>query len=129
MQNKAKIEHIKKISKKDSYCIILTINTDSFLYKISNYLYYLNIKTPFIRLYDPHHLNHFSKKSLEKIFIKNGFNVIKRIKTPISMKQIDYPYNNIFSKYFLYMGLVIILKLEYFFNKSWMQTVIFKRKS
>ena len=107
----------------------MTINTDSFLYKISNYLYYLNIKTPFIRLYDPHHINHFSKKSLEKIFIKNGFNVIKRIKTPISMKQIDYPYNNIFSKYFLYMGLVIILKLEYFFNKSWMQTVIFKRKS
>jgi len=123
------IEHIKKISNKDSYCIILTINTDSFLYKISNYLYYLNIKTPFIRLYDPHHLNHFSKKSLEKIFIKNGFNVIKRVKTPISMKQIDYPYNNIFMKYFLYFGLAIMLKLENFFNKSWMQTVIFKRKN
>ena len=56
------IEHIKKISNKDSYYIILTINTDSFLYKVSNYLYYLNIKTPFVRLYDPHHLNHFSKK-------------------------------------------------------------------
>ena len=123
------IKHLKKISNKSSYFIICTINSDSFLYKISNYLYLLNIKTPFVRLYDPHHLNHFSKKSLEKVFKKNGFNVIKRIKTPISMKQIDYPYNNIFLKYFLYLGLAIILKMEAIFDKSWIQTVIFQRKS
>ena len=121
------LDQIKKISIKDSHCIILTINTDSFLYKIANFLYYLNIKIPFIRLYDPHHLNHFSKKSFEKFFKKNGFSVVKRIKTPISMKQIDYPYNNIFTKYFLYLGLIIILQMEKFFDKSWLQTVIFKR--
>jgi 2-polyprenyl-3-methyl-5-hydroxy-6-metoxy-1,4-benzoquinol methylase len=123
------IKHIKKISKRGSYCIILTINTDSLLYKISNFLYFLNIKTPFIRLYDPHHLNHFSRKSLEKVFKKNGFKIIKRIKTPITMKQIDYPYNNILMKYFLYLGLAIILKMEALFNKSWLQTVIFQRKT
>jgi len=123
------IKHIKKISKRGSYCIILTINTDSLLYKISNFLYYLNIKTPFVRLYDPHHLNHFSKKSLEKVFKKNGFKIIKRIKTPITMKQIDYPYNNILMKYFLYLGLAIILKMEALLNKSWLQTVIFQRKT
>ena len=55
--------------------------------------------------------------------------MVKRVKTPISMKQIDYPYNNIFMKYFLYFGLAIMLTLENFFNKSWMQTVIFKRKN
>ena len=80
-------------------------------------------------MYDPHHLNHFSKKSLEKVFKKNGFKIIKRIKTPITMKQIDYPYNNILMKYFLYLGLAIILKMEALLNKSWLQTVIFQRKT
>lgn len=123
------IDHIKKLSNKNAYCILLTINTNSFLYKISNYLYYLNIKTPFVRLYDPHHLNHFSNESLEKIFKKNGFDLVKRIRTPITMRQIDYPYSNIFMKYFLYLGLYIIFKFELFFNKSWLQTVILRKKN
>ena len=55
--------------------------------------------------------------------------MIKRIKTPITMKQIDYPYNNILMKYVLYLGLAIILKMETIFNKSWLQTVIFQRKT
>lgn len=121
------INHIKRISKKNSYCVILTVNTNSFLYKIANFLYSINLKTPFLRLYDPHHLNHFSNKSLEKIFKKNGFKVIQRVKTPISMKQIDFNYNNVLMKFIFYFGVSIILKLENFFNKSWLQTVIFKK--
>jgi 2-polyprenyl-3-methyl-5-hydroxy-6-metoxy-1,4-benzoquinol methylase len=123
------INHLKKISNKGSSFIILTVNTNSFLYKIANYLFYFNIKTPFLRLYDPHHLNHFSNKSLEKLFIRNGFEITKKIKSNVSMKQIDYEYSNVFIKYFLYFGLLIILKTEDFFNKSWLQTVIFTKKN
>jgi 2-polyprenyl-3-methyl-5-hydroxy-6-metoxy-1,4-benzoquinol methylase len=121
-------EYIKRISTKDAYFIVLTINTNSLLYKSANILFYFGIKTPFIRLYDPHHLNHFSDKSLEKFIYKNKFKIIKRINTPISMKQIDYPYKNLFMKYFLYLSLYILLKIEKIFNKSWLQTVIFKKK-
>ena len=123
------INHLKKISNKGSSFIILTVNTNSFLYKIANYLFYFNIKTPFLRLYDPHHLNHFSNKSLEKLFKRNGFEITKKIKSNVSMKQIDYEYSNVFIKYFLYFGLLIILKTEDFFNKSWLQTVIFTKKN
>ena len=123
------INHLKKISNTGSSFIILTVNTNSFLYKIANYLFYFNIKTPFLRLYDPHHLNHFSNKSLEKLFIRNGFEITKKIKSNVSMKQIDYEYSNVFIKYFLYFGLLIILKTEDFFNKSWLQTVIFTKKN
>ena len=123
------INHLKKISNTGSSFIILTVNTNSFLYKIANYLFYFNIKTPFLRLYDPHHLNHFSNKSLEKLFIRNGFEITKKIKSNVSMKQIDYEYSNVFIKYFLYFGLLIILKTEDFFNKSWLQTIIFTKKN
>jgi len=123
------INHLKKISNKGSSFVILTVNTNSFLYKIANYLFFFNIKTPFLRLYDPHHLNHFSNKSLEKLFKENGFKITKKIKSNVSMKQIDYEYSNIFIKYFLYLGLSIIIKTENFFNKSWLQTVIFTKKN
>lgn len=120
-------DYLKKISSKNSYFIVLTINTSSILYQIAHLLFKIGIKTPFIRLYDTHHLNHFSKKSLDKFINKNKFNIVRRIDTPISMKQIDYPYNNVFTKYFLYTGLFVILKIEKIFNLSWLQTVIFKR--
>ena len=120
-------DYLKKISSKNSYFIVLTINTNSILYFIANFLFKIGIKTPFIRLYDTHHLNHFSKKSLNKFIYKNKFKIVRRIDTPISMKQIDYPYSNVFTKYFLYTALYIILKIEKIFNMSWLQTVIFKK--
>ena len=70
-----------------------------------------------------------SNKSLEKLFKENGFKITKKIKSNVSMKQIDYEYSNIFIKYFLYLGLSIIIKTENFFNKSWLQTVIFTKKN
>lgn len=122
------VNHLKKITKTGAYCIIVTINTDSLLYKIAHFLYNLNFKDPFVRLYDPHHLNHFSNKSLESLFVKNGFNLEKRINTPISMKQVDYPYSNLFMKYFLYFNIYFIMHIGSIFSKSWIQTVIFKKK-
>ena len=122
------LDYLRKISNKDAYFIILTINTNSFLYKIAEILYFFGFKKPFVRLFDPHHLNHFSNKSLNKFLDKNGYYLVERINTPISMKQIDYPYENIFTKYILYVGLACMLQAEKIFNKSWLQTVIFKKK-
>ena len=95
------IKLIKKATKNNAYCVINTINTNSILYKISHFFYYFNFKTPFNRLYDPHHLNHFSNKSLKKIFLQNGFSLVEIINTPITMKQVDYPYDNIVKNIFL----------------------------
>jgi len=122
------LKHLNKITQKNAYFIILTVNTNSFLYMIANFLYKIGIKTPFVRLFDPHHLNHFSDKSLEKFLEKNNYFLINRIKLPVYMKQIDYPYSNFISKYVLYFGLLVLLNLENFFNKSWIQTVVFKKK-
>ena len=123
------IKLIKKLTKNKSYCVINTINTNSILYKISHFFYYFNFKTPFSRLYDPHHLNHFSNKSLKKIFLQNGFSLVEIIKTPITMKQVDYPYDNIIKKYFFYVGIYLIIKLQNIFGFSWIQTIVFKKKN
>lgn len=122
------LDYLRKISNKNAYFIVLTINTNSILYKSAELLYTFGIKTPFVRLFDPHHLNHFSNKSLNKFLDKNGYVMVEKINTPISMKQIDYPYNNILTKYILFIGLFCMLKIEKILNKSWLQTVIFRKK-
>ncbi len=124
----AYLKHLNKITEKNAYFIVLTVNTNSFLYMIANLLYKIGIKTPFKRLFDPHHLNHFSDISLEKFLEKNNYSLINRMKLPVYMKQIDYPYNNVLTKYVLYFGLLILLNIENAFNKSWIQTVVFKKK-
>ena len=122
------IQLIQKLTKKNAYCVINTINTNSILYKISHFFYYFNFKTPFYRLYDPHHLNHFSNKSLKKIFLQNGFSLVKKIDTPITMKQVDYPYDNFIKKYFFYVGIYLIIRLQNIFGFSWVQTIVLKKK-
>ena len=119
---------IKKISKKGAYIIILTVNTNSILYKMSEILFFLNLKQPFIRLYDPHHINHFSKKSLKKIFIKNKFEFIDELPTPIKMKYVDFSYNNLITKYFYYCSLFFIFKFSKILNLDHLQTLVFKKK-
>lgn len=119
---------IKRISKKGVYVIILTVNTNSILYKMSEILFFLNLKQPFIRLYDPHHINHFSKKSLKKIFIKNKFEFIDELPTPIKMKYVDFSYNNLITKYFYYCSLFFIFKFSKILNLDHLQTLVFKKK-
>lgn len=123
------IKLIRKLTKNNAYCVINTINTNSILYKVSHLFYRFNFKAPFQRLYDPHHLNHFSNKSLKKIFLQNGFSLIKVIDTPITMEQVDYPYDNFIKKYFYYVGIYSIIKLQNIFGFSWAQTIVLKKNN
>tara|TARA_B100000963_G_C22367064_1_gene554171 strand:- start:68 stop:739 length:672 start_codon:yes stop_codon:yes gene_type:complete len=134
----AVIEHIKDLEQfmktisllleEEGYVIILTVNTNSFLYKISKLLYTLNFKSSFLRLYDPHHINHFSRESLVKLFHKFNFDKISDLKHPTKMKYIDYPYKNIFTKYVYYFSLSIIFFITDIIGWKHLQTVVFKKK-
>ena len=44
------------------------------------------------------------------------------------MKQIDYPYNNIITKYIYYFGVYLIIKFQNIFELNWIQTILLKKK-
>ena len=52
-----------------------TINDSSIVYIAARVIHKFGLKTPMERLYDKHHLNHFSNNSLEYLHKKNSLNM------------------------------------------------------
>ena len=127
------IEHIRDVQKYTKYLsnllnnsgiiITMTLDDSSLLYKISRTIYPLGFREPMERIYDAHHLNHFSKKSLKHLFKINSLDIKKTIFYYLTMKTIDYPYKNIITKLIYKIILMFIFKLEKLFDKSWIQVV------
>ena len=98
--NLAVIEHIDDVNKfvakinsllnKNGHTIIMTVNQNSLIYKISRFLYSININEPFIRLYDKHHLNHFSNKSLLYLLKKHKFEIIGKYFQNHNLNSVDF---------------------------------------
>ncbi|MCX6175448.1 MAG: class I SAM-dependent methyltransferase [Ignavibacteriales bacterium] len=80
---------IRDLSTPNTILIINTIDSSSLIYGLAKYLKYLGIETLFKRLYDVHHLNHFSEKSLKYLCQANGFKIEKLLKKNYPLKSID----------------------------------------
>ena len=67
-----------EILNKNGIAYVMTLNESSILYQLSNILRKIGFPSFFIRLYDGHHLNHFSQKSLLELLTKdNLFKIVK----------------------------------------------------
>ena len=67
-----------EILNKNGIAYVMKLNESSVLYQLSNILRKIGFPSFFIRLYDGHHLNHFSQKSLLELLTKdNLFKIVK----------------------------------------------------
>jgi len=131
--NLASIEHIenvknyinllKKLCKDGGLIITMTINDSSLVYSVARSVYNLGMKTPMEKLYDKHHLNHFSKKSLEFLHEKNGLIIEEKPYTQWPMKSVDLPNNNKFLKIIYKIALFFMFAGEKILGKSILQTI------
>lgn len=77
--------------KPNGLIIINTIDDSSMLYKFSHLFYKLKIKALAKRLFDPHHINHFNRTSLQKLCLKYGLAVEKTFVKNYPLKATDLP--------------------------------------
>ena len=83
----ANIEHVSDVNKYSNVLMemlkpggiaaVYTINEKALIYKISRFLRFFKITFASKQMYDPHHINHFSVKSLSSLFIRNNFKILK----------------------------------------------------
>ena len=59
--------------------IIMTLNDRSILYDLARRLFKLGWQGPLVRLYDKHHINHFSVHSLECLVANAGLAIARRV--------------------------------------------------
>ena len=118
------IKRQAELCKDNGFIINVTINEAAFLYKTSRIVNYFNFSTPINMLYDKHHLNHFSKNSLEFLHKKNKLKIIENNLSQFNVESLTLPEANIVLKKFYKIALLTIFLIEKLILKKNQQTLI-----
>ncbi len=102
---------LNSLLKPGGIAFITTVNTGSLLYRTARALNRLGFRKPFDRVYDFHHLNHYSNHSLKTLMEGNGFRVLSQKNHGHPLKALDVPAGGIVSGavYMLSVYLIFIL--------------------
>jgi len=93
-----------------------------------NFLRKIGVPSVFIRLYDPHHVNHFSKESLQRLFTKDGmFRLEKVIDHNTPLAAIDIPSTNSVMKWVMKFGVAAVFFVGQITKKSYLQTIVISK--
>ena len=136
--NLASVEHVwnvqdymnilSKNCKDGGIIITMTINDSSLVYGVARIIYNVGIKSPMERLYDKHHLNHFSKNSLEYLHTKNSLDIIDKPYTKWSMQSVDMPKSNFLLESINKLALFGLFTSEKLLGKGTLQTISAQKK-
>jgi 2-polyprenyl-3-methyl-5-hydroxy-6-metoxy-1,4-benzoquinol methylase len=85
------VRRLKSLSAPRALIIVMTINEDSTLYVAARALHAVGITTPFDRLYSHHHIHHFGKKSLARLFEQEGITIEKALLHNSPLQSVDIP--------------------------------------
>ena len=90
-QPKVFIDKIKKALKSKGLMVIVTIDSNTPLYVVAKLMRLFGFSLAYKRLYDPHHLNHFSKKNLLRLAKNTDLEVCFSSGINVPLKSLDIP--------------------------------------
>jgi 2-polyprenyl-3-methyl-5-hydroxy-6-metoxy-1,4-benzoquinol methylase len=134
----ANIEHLEDINEymiklreilvSDGIAIIYTINENSLIYTISQIMRKIGINFAAKQLYDPHHINHFNKKSLSKLAQKHDFEIllIKTFNYPL--KSTDVFVENRIIRSLVLTGILLVNIISSLLKSEISQLLVIKPK-
>ena len=117
------IRRLRELCTDGGLIITMTQNDSSLLYGVARTIHNFGIKLPMEMLYDKHHLNHFSKNSLEYLHEKNSLSVIKNNITQLNIQSLTLPKSNALMTIIYKFILVVLFIFEKFIGKKNMQTI------
>ena len=82
----------------DGVIVINTINSGSLVYHVATFLNSLGFSKPHDRLFDHHHLQHYTNKSLVKLLEMEGLDIVKVENHNYPLKAVDTPDSSAFMK-------------------------------
>jgi len=108
------IKETNKIIKNNGLLYILTINEDSLMVKLADFIYFISfkkIKWPLELSHPIHHIHHFSEKTLIMLLEKHGFRILWK-------KKSEMPIENIKTGYVDKLINIFLSSLSYLFNQQ-----------
>jgi len=121
------IKILKNMLKDNGIIFIDTINSGSLMNIMSEHIKKL-WRVPYERVYDHHHLNHFSKQSLRKLMKTEKFEVIEQISHNYPFKAIDVPKGSFMAQIFYKAIAILIFILSSLINKQFHQIIVCVKK-
>lgn len=134
----AVIEHIEKPAifvgrlkdalKAGGVMAVMTIDENSFIFRLARFLNRLGVSRPYRRLYDTHNLQYFTVRSLKKLMISSDLEMLAHKKHNYSLKAVDVPADNAFAAaaYTLATGALFALSAP--FKGQILQTIVCRKR-
>lgn len=123
------INKLSELLRPDGILFVTTVNNNSLIYKLGRSLDRIGLHTVCDRLYDPHHLQHFTIDSLKKVMELNDFDVIFTKIHNYPMKAVDVLHSNFFIKKFYIFGVFLSFLISEPLNCGYLQTILCKKHS
>jgi len=130
----AVIEHIPDVSRfarrLNDLCapggivITMTVDERSVIYRSARTLHHVGFSTPSVRLYDKHHLNHFTHASLKRLLEENGLLTVQVLRHNTPMAAVDLPRSSAPMAAILRAGVWVAFKMGDVAGRSMLQTVV-----
>jgi 2-polyprenyl-3-methyl-5-hydroxy-6-metoxy-1,4-benzoquinol methylase len=103
---------------------VMTVDNDSLLYMAARLMARLGMRTPALRLYSAHHLQHFNVRSLRTALERAGLQLIEVHHHNAPIKAMDFPAPNGFVKAVFTVGVAAIFWLGRATGRTFLQTVL-----
>jgi len=123
------VNRMRQLCEPDGTIVLMTMNDDCVTYRIARVLFKIGFKTPLTRLYDKHHVNHFSMSSLKNLLERNGLDVVALHRHNVPLRAIDVPPSSLLMSALFRVGILSTFLLNRLSGKTFLQTVFCKPSS
>jgi len=123
------LKKLKELTRKNGKIIIMTLNEDSLIYKIARRLKLLGVSFAFERLYQSHHLNHFSRLSLTKTLDKAGFEIEGSYLHNFPAAAVDFDSKGALSDFLLKQIILLLFLTGHILGRPFLQTIVCRNRS
>jgi 2-polyprenyl-3-methyl-5-hydroxy-6-metoxy-1,4-benzoquinol methylase len=123
------LKKLKEFTRKNGKIIIMTLNEDSLIYQIARRLKLFGVGFAFERLYQSHHLNHFSRLSLRKTLNKAGFEIESSHLHNFPAAAVDFDSKGALSDFLLKQIILLLFLAGHILRRPFLQTIVCRNRS
>ena len=123
------MEKLRDILVLDGIAIIYTINENALIYTIAKLMRKIGIGFAAKQLFDPHHVNHFSKHSLSQLAHKHEFEILSQKTLNYPIKSTDVFVDNKILRTLVLAGIFLTNLLSSIIKSEISQLVVLKPKN
>lgn len=123
------LKKLKEHTRRNGKIIIMTLNEDSLIYQIARRLKLFGVRFAFERLYQSHHLNHFSRLSLRKTLNKAGFEIVSSHLHNFPAAAVDFDSKGALPDFLLKQIILLLFLTGHILGKPFLQTIVCRNKS